>query len=326
MKRNNDIDSIINSVLNEEFNKRSSLLYEKKVKKNVDEKLVGKQSKIDKNKNGKIDAEDFKLLKKGKKGKEEVKEKLVGKQSKIDKNKNGKIDAEDFKLLKKDKKKVKMTEEGLISFIENIVNEAADGFEYKKPKSLSDVGSLLLKSKKESEKNLADVGKKMKEYIKYGSNGKYITNPDSFPKTNGQLKKADIMAYRMDSDEEDFIEELGRGPGMANLVYDEMDPDEDKMKEYIEGSSKTGNNPKWANSVETDVNSKVNKIRKNNYYGAEKKRAYDKSLDVHVVKDDKGRPNFIKKMQGESKEDKNTNLVEEFDKMKKLINYNKLTQ
>jgi hypothetical protein len=42
-----------------------------------------------------------KLLKKDKK---EVKEKLVGKQHKIDKNKNGKIDAEDFKLLKKDKK------------------------------------------------------------------------------------------------------------------------------------------------------------------------------------------------------------------------------
>ena len=61
MKRN-DIDSIINSVLNEEFNKRSNLLFEKKVKKDIDEKLVGKQSKIDKNKNGKIDAEDFKLL------------------------------------------------------------------------------------------------------------------------------------------------------------------------------------------------------------------------------------------------------------------------
>jgi len=321
MKRN-DIDSIISNVLNEEFNKRSNLLFEKKVKKNVDEKLVGKQSKIDKNKNGKIDADDFKLLKKGKK---EVKEKLVGKQSKIDKNKNGKIDAEDFKLLKKGKNKVKMTEEGLISFIENIISEAENDFDYKKPKSLNDVETLLKKSKKENESNLANVGKKMKEYIKYGSNGKYIENPDSFPKTNGQLKKGDIMAYRMDSDEEEYIEQLGRGPGMENLVYDEMDPNEDKMKEYIEGSSRTGNNPKWANSVETDVNAKVNKKRKNNYYGAEKKRAYEKSLDVHVVKDDNGRPDFIKKMQGESTQNKKV-LSDEFTKMKKLMNYNKITQ
>ena len=287
MKRN-DIDSIISSVLNEEFNKRSNLLFEKKVKKSVDEKLVGKQSKIDKNKNGKIDSEDFKLLKKG-------------------------------------KNKVKMTEEGLISFIEGIINEAETDFSYKKPKSLNDVETLLKKSKKENESNLTNVGKKMKEYLKYGSNGKYIENPDSFPKTNGQLKKGDIMAYRMDSDEEEYIEQLGRGPGIENLVYDEMDPDEDKMKEYIEGSSRTGNNPKWANSVETDVNAKVNKRRKNNYYGAEKKRAYEKSLDVHVVKDDNGRPDFIKKMQGESTQNKKV-LSDEFTKMKKLMNYNKITQ
>ena len=39
----------------------------KKSKNELDEKLYGGQSKIDKNKNGKIDAEDFKMLKKGKK-------------------------------------------------------------------------------------------------------------------------------------------------------------------------------------------------------------------------------------------------------------------
>jgi hypothetical protein len=321
--RKNDIDSIISNVLNEEFDKRSNLLFEKKVKKDIDEKLVGKQHKIDKNKNGKIDAEDFKMLKKGK---SEVKEKLVGKQSKIDKNKNGKIDAEDFKMRKKGKKSVKMTEDSLISFIEDIINEADGDTFTKKPKSLTNVESLLKKSKSENEKNLKDVSKKMKEYVKYGSNGKYIENPDSFPKTNGQLKKGDIMAYRMDDNEEEYIEELGRGPGMENLVYDEMDPDEEKLGEYIEGSSKTGNNPKWANAVETDVNTKVNKRRKNNYYGAEKKRAYEKSQDVHIVQDDRGRPDFIKKMKSESIEKSDLVLNDEFNKMKKLINYNKITQ
>jgi glutamyl/glutaminyl-tRNA synthetase len=71
-----------------------------------EKKLVGNQKKIDANKNGKIDSEDFKLLKSKKSGKMEVKE-LVGNQKKIDANKNGKIDSEDFKLLnsKKDSKK-----------------------------------------------------------------------------------------------------------------------------------------------------------------------------------------------------------------------------
>lgn len=347
----NNIDLVINKVLNEEFNKRSNLLFEKKMKKDIDEKLVGKQHKIDKNKNGKIDSEDFKLLKKGK---SEVKEKLVGKQSKIDKNKNGKIDAEDFKLLKKGKKSVKMTEEELVSFIENIVNEnneiklggstitmtedelvsfvkdivyEAKGDNLtKKPKSLTDVESLLRKSKSENEKNLKDVGKKMTEYIKYGSNGKYVENPDSYPQSNMQLKKSDIMGYRMDGAEEEYVENLGRGPGMENLVYDEVDPNEEWMTDNIEGSSRTGNNPKWANAIETDVNKKMNTKRKNNFYGAEKKRAYQKSQDVHIVKDADKRPDFIRKMKGESIEKNDVVLSEEFNKMKKLINYNKITQ
>jgi len=344
-----NIDSVVNKVLNEEFNKRSNLLFEKKVKKDIDEKLVGKQHKIDKNKNGKIDAEDFKLLKKGKK---EVKEKLVGKQHKIDKNKNGKIDAEDFKLLKKGKKSVKMTEEELVSFIENIINESgeikvgnnvvsmtedelvsfikdivneAEGDTFsKKPKSLTDVESLLRKSKSENEKNLKDVGKKMTEYIKYGSNGKYIENPDTFPKTNGQLKKSDVKAYRMDDAEEEYLDNLGRGPGMENLSYDEVSPNEDWLTDNIKGSSRTGNNPKWANAEKSEINDNVNKKRKNNYFAGEKKRAYQKSQDVHIVQDVDERPDFIKKLKESTKS--NPVLAEEFNKMKKLISYNKITQ
>jgi len=320
--KKSDIDSIINNVLNEEINHRSNLLFEKKVKKDIDEKLVGKQSKIDKNKNGKIDAQDFKLLKKGKK---EVKEKLVGKQTKIDKNKNGKIDAEDFKLLKKGKKSVKMSEENLISFIENIINEANDNKLTKKPATAAILDRSRNKSKSEENEYIVSVGKKMNDYLKVGSNGKYNTNPDQYPKTNGQLKKTDVKAYRMDASEEEYIEELGRGPGMENLTYDEIHPNEETMKDYIEGSSKTGNNPKWANATETGVNVRINKKRKNNYYGAEKKRAYDKSLDVNIVKNAKERPKFINKME-ESKNSKGDILMEEFEKMKKLINYNKKTQ
>ena len=80
-----------------------------KKKETKENQLKGKQYKIDKNKNGKIDSEDFKLLRKG--NKSEIDEKLYGNQTKLDKNKNGKIDSEDFKMLRKSKKVSEMTNE-----------------------------------------------------------------------------------------------------------------------------------------------------------------------------------------------------------------------
>ena len=66
----------------------------------MNERLSGRQRNIDKNKNGKIDSEDFKMLR-GKKA--ETKESLKGGQKKLDANKNNKIYSEDFKLLRKKK-------------------------------------------------------------------------------------------------------------------------------------------------------------------------------------------------------------------------------
>ena len=70
---------------------------EEPAEKEVKEELKGNQHKIDKNKNNKIDAEDFKMLRK---------EELKGDQHKIDVNHNNKIDGQDFKILR-GKKKVK---------------------------------------------------------------------------------------------------------------------------------------------------------------------------------------------------------------------------
>jgi len=64
------------------------------------EALKGNQDKIDANHNGKIDVQDFKILR----GKKKVEEELKGNQDKIDANHNGKIDGEDFKLLRAKKK------------------------------------------------------------------------------------------------------------------------------------------------------------------------------------------------------------------------------
>jgi len=108
----------------------------------IGEELKGNQKKIDKNHNGKIDSQDFKILKgqKSKKchhcGKEmtscscddsHMDEELKGNQKKIDKNHNSKIDSEDFAILNKEKKG-KTKEE---------VNEADMGLTVKGSKSSS---------------------------------------------------------------------------------------------------------------------------------------------------------------------------------------------
>jgi hypothetical protein len=69
----------------------------------VDEALKGDQHKIDKNKNNKIDAQDFKILRK--EDIESVDEALKGNQHEIDKNHNKKIDAQDFRILRAKMKK-----------------------------------------------------------------------------------------------------------------------------------------------------------------------------------------------------------------------------
>jgi hypothetical protein len=80
------------------FTDKLTLAIAEAAKKCMDEELKGNQHKIDANKNGKIDADDFKKLR----NKKEVSEELKGNQHKIDANKNGKIDAQDFKLLRKE--------------------------------------------------------------------------------------------------------------------------------------------------------------------------------------------------------------------------------
>ena len=72
----------------------------------VEEELKGNQHKIDANKNGKIDADDFKKLRG---------EELKGNQHKIDANKNGKIDADDFKKLRAKKEEVEIEERTMTS-------------------------------------------------------------------------------------------------------------------------------------------------------------------------------------------------------------------
>jgi ribosomal protein L32 len=313
------------------------------------EKLHGKQYRIDKNKNGRIDGEDFKLLRR----KREMKERLYGNQHRIDKNKNNKIDAEDFKMLRKESLTYKLIldestnevfylkENEMINIIENIVLEEKKS---KKTKVNNATKSSQERSKKENEDYIKSVTKKMKDYLKMGSKGDYEMDPKHFPKGNGELAKMSKMAYVPSETAQEYIENF-TAAGLENLDYDEIHPNEDWVTANLVGSSKTGNNPKWGNAVETEVGERRNKIRKNNLLAKVKRDAYQKDdqpvrydrtgedlgdtvdqlLSKYSKKDSKPKQQKTKK--NESFVDENKNVInEEINVMKDLFNYNRRTQ
>ena len=135
----------------------------------------------------------------------EVMEKLHGNQKRIDKNHNGKIDSEDFKMLRKDKKedvnenvfyelttavngkreKLLFNESQFEEMIENIVLKEEGKFNKgKTPAGYAEYERSIKTSKKNEEGYMKDLAKKMKDYLKDGSKGKYEMSPKHFPKGN----------------------------------------------------------------------------------------------------------------------------------------------
>jgi hypothetical protein len=318
------------------------------------EKLYGNQRNIDRNKNNRIDSEDFKLLRRGNKsnnGHKELEEKLYGNQRNIDRNKNNRIDSEDFKLLRRGNKsnnnesvvsmyelhldestgeKFIFNENDIINIIENIVLEEKK----KSNKGAKNITKTAQsKSKSENDKYVKDVVKKMKDYLKDGSKGSFEMNPKHFPKGNGDLEKMDKMAYIPSDAAKEYIENF-TGAALENIDYDEIHPNEEWVEDNIIGSSRTGNNPKWANAVETEVGERRNNIRKNNLLAVAKRKAYQK--DDQPVKIDRsgGEGGDVvdkllnkfssKKTKNESVEDKK--VITEIEKMKNLIGYIEKTQ
>jgi hypothetical protein len=114
---------------------------------------------------------------------------------------------------------------------------------------------------------------------------------------------------------------------LENISYDEIHPNEDWVSDNIKGSSRTGNNPKWANTGESDVNKKRDEIRKKNLLGKVKKKPYNKAVQPAVIDktgEDEGSA-ILNRL--ESVEDKRMDkLNEEFIRMNELLNYDKTTQ
>ena len=247
----------------------------------------------------------------------ELDEKLYGNQSRIDRNKNNRIDREDFEMLRKESK-VYFTESEIIDIIENIVKEEKK--KGKTPSAQNILKSNLGQSKKENEENIKRVAKKMKEYLKDGSKGKYDPNPKYFPKGNGEIEKMEKMAFSLTDENEDFNYEIA---GLNIPVPDAIEFDDERMNKYYEGSSETGNAP-GGNAIESEANSRFNKLRKKQTLDRLKKQSYNKSSQpVFNEKSGQEKGKGIK-IKLESTEEKK--VISEMEKIKNLIGYNRKTQ
>jgi hypothetical protein len=271
-----------------------------------------------------------------------------------------KLSASDAKLLKQvnlalnlggikeNKETLRLTEIELIDLIESIVKEQEsekmkepkNNIKIKTPIGLTSVQKANKKTGEISDAHIKDTAKKIADYMKTGSKEKFTTDPKHFPKGNGELAKMDKKTYKASNAVEEYIDNF-TAAGMENLVYDEIHPNEEWVTDNIEGSSRTGNNPKWANAVETDVDKKRNKIRKDNLLGAVKQMAYNKAPQPteetgNATVSKKFNKNFGKGSglkankilnQLESVKDKNNiRINEDMEKMKNLITYNRKTQ
>jgi hypothetical protein len=309
----------------------------KKMRQEMTEKLHGGQKMLDKNKNNKIDAEDFKLLRKRKKEVEEG-NKFTGMLAKARKGDKFTLDGKtytdtsdydvneniEYRIKDGNGDLIKLNESELVDFIENIVNEQKTKLKViGKPKGLTTYEKAHKESGKENEEYFKSLNKKMKDYLKDGSKGKFDMNPKIFPQGNGELAKMDKKAFQMTDDLEDFNYEIG---GQNFPIPDAIDYNEEWMEKLFKGDSMTGNAP-GGNALASKTNDRFDKMRKKNTLKKLKDQSYKRvSQPVFNEKPgtESGKGLNIKLESVEPK--KVEKLNEEFDKIKNLFSYNRKTQ
>jgi hypothetical protein len=377
-KFKNHIDRLVSKVLNEEIESKIKQITETMsgewTEIEMEEELKGNQKKLDVAKpKGKLTGADFKKLRTSKETK--VTKKFGGKYGMeeqeteegnafsgalADAKKSGKdsfeVDGKKYSV-KENKGSLKLTENELIDMIEKIVMEQKvkdiaekENIAKKSPQGLKDTDRVLTQNKKVNDDHTKEVVKKMKEYLKDMTKADYNENPEDFPRSNYDIDKDEkVMKYNPSEAVEEYIEAFDY-PGMTNLVYDEIKPDDKKIDKYLKGDSTTGNavTDKDGKALGNVGKSKVGDRFKKNYdqnlYGAEQMNASYKrvSQPVDVAGDETesgslsskkgGKQSSINKASDilnklESKEDKKSQVVsEEMNKMKNLIGYNRKTQ
>ena len=297
----------------------------------IDEKLVGKQKNIDKNDNGKIDAEDFKMLNKeeeecdecGQMNEDDMEgmdsfgddyENLPDGESPEDEvNEEPKMCSECGGMMNEEgacnecggagmyeskKKTLRLKESEMLDMIQRIVKESVPGITVTK--------KAQTQSKKDNEANASDVAKKIKGATTFDGND----NPE-FPKPIGKGEK---VARKNSPEQEEEIED-NRGGGMEDLHYD-IEPSQqfkDRLKKSLEGHTSTGNSQDAANVIKSDLGKNIAKKVERKHKQREDRVMYNKDVQpVKVVK--------------ESKNSLSSILEEEIKKMKNMASYDKKTQ
>jgi hypothetical protein len=319
----------------------------------VDEELIGGQTKLDKNDNGKIDAEDFKMLK-GEKSSDEEEEEVDEEKEECDECGNGYMEEEGddkFERILRGKRKHSYSDNGGEEEEEELSEgtcekcgkelcECGGGMYESKKKTLRLTESELVKligrmvnesvpgleaakkshreSGKENEANLKSVETKMKKQASFNGND----NPE-FPKAIGKGEK--VARKNTPAQEDEIAKNFA---GLENLDYD-IEPSEQfkkRLKQSIEGHALMGNAP----------TTEKPSIKPSN--GADKgKEAEDKDGNVIPT------PETAKKIQKQvvnRQKDKDNRVLyskepvptkakqvnEEIEKMKNMFRYNKKTQ
>lgn len=367
------------------------------------EKLYGKQHKLDKNKNGKIDSEDFKMLRKQQDEEEQLYEIEFETEDSLNEKWEGKVEVEktgeysdmtieeinaeikklktktqklkdaDKEVPKKDREKMSelyfakrakqgwkgkgkakvsesilYTESDLVELIERLVIEEKKKFTTKEPKGYKEYEKVHRADKKENEDYLNMVAKKMADYLKSSSDdgSKYeMKETKKFPTENGGLKKGIRKKYTPSDAVDDYIDAFSY-PGQTNLRYDEIKPNKKNIEKYLKGHSTTGNaqvdedGNALGNVVPSEVGEKFYKNFEENLYGQEQADAsykrYSQPVDIAgddteegKLKDKRGKKtskSVLNKLE-ESLDDKKIKVLnEEFEKIQKLMNYDKKTQ
>jgi hypothetical protein len=307
---------------------------------NESKKLVGKQFKIDKNKNNRIDSEDFKLLHKSKKRKSEVDEEEMeegnefsGELAKAKKagKKTFKVDGKTYPVKEsieyhiKDNQGsiIKLNEDNMVDLIENIVNEQKTKMKSMgKPIGLATYEKAHKDSGKENKEYMKSLGTKMKDYLKDGSKGKFDMNPKTFPQGNGELGKMSKKAFQMTDDLEDINYEIA---GQQFPIPDEIGYDEKRMEKYFKGDSTTGNAP-GGNALDSKANERFDKMRKKNTLKKIKDQSY-KRVSQPVFNETSTNEDGKLNLKLETMNERKINMLnEEFDRMKDLFSYNRKTQ
>ena len=323
----------------------------------IDERLYGNQSRIDKNKNNRIDSEDFKMLRKQQDEeqlyeidfeKEEYTEgnAFTGALSNAKKHNKDEFEVGGKKF--KVKESILYTESDLLDLIENLVIEEKNTFKKSEPKGYKEYERVHNADKKENDNYLKSVAKKMTDYLKGSSDSgsKYeMKETKKFPTENGGMKKGIRKKYTPSDAVDEYIDAFSY-PGQTNLVYDEIKPNDEKIKGQLVGSSTNGNaqvdkdGNALGNVVPSEVGEKFYNNFKDNLYGQEQMNASYKrqpqpidqageETERGTLKSKKGKKtsqSVLNKLE-ESLDLKSQILIgEEFKRIQNLMGYNRKTQ